>query len=166
MKRKIFYSFHYDNDVFRVQLIRNIGALEGNKPVTPNKWEEIKRGGEAAVKKWIDENLRGKSCLVVLVGTHTAERKWVNYEITHAWENGLGVLGVYIHNLKDPRYGTCSRGKNPFSNYCISNTSDYSIGMDKVVKCYDPMPENAYQDIAANLEGWVEEAILIRQRYS
>jgi hypothetical protein len=28
-KRKVFYSFHFDNDVFRVQQIRNMGILEG-----------------------------------------------------------------------------------------------------------------------------------------
>ena len=26
-KRKVFYSFHYGNDVFRVQQIRNMGVL-------------------------------------------------------------------------------------------------------------------------------------------
>lgn len=160
MKRKIFYSFHYDNDVFRVQQIRNIGELEENKPVTPNKWEEIQRGGKVAVKKWIDENLRGKSCLVVLVGTKTAERKWVKYEIQQAWENGLGVMGIYIHNLKDPRYGTCACGKNPFSNFIVENKL-----MDTIVKCHFPNPYDAYNDIAANLETWVEEAILIRQKW-
>ncbi len=29
MKRKVFYSFHFDNDVMRVQQIRNMGVLEG-----------------------------------------------------------------------------------------------------------------------------------------
>lgn len=28
-KRKVFYSFHYDNDVFRVQQIRNMGGKNG-----------------------------------------------------------------------------------------------------------------------------------------
>ena len=56
-KRQIFYSFHYDNDVFRVQQIRNIGTLENNEPVSPNDWETVKRGGETSIKKWIDENL-------------------------------------------------------------------------------------------------------------
>lgn len=28
MKRKVFYSFHYEKDVFRVQQVRNIGKLE------------------------------------------------------------------------------------------------------------------------------------------
>ena len=34
MKRQVFYSFHYDNDAMRVQQVRNIGALEGNTPVS------------------------------------------------------------------------------------------------------------------------------------
>ena len=50
-KRQVFYSFHYDNDVFRVQQIRNIGALEDNEPVSANKWETVKRGGDASIKK-------------------------------------------------------------------------------------------------------------------
>ncbi len=32
-KVPVFYSFHFDNDVMRVQQIRNIGAIEDNKPV-------------------------------------------------------------------------------------------------------------------------------------
>lgn len=160
MKRKIFYSFHYDNDVFRVQQIRNIGALDGNEPVTLNKWEEIKRGGDLAIKNWIDKNLQGKSCLVVLIGTETHKSNWVNYEIQQAWRNGLGVMGVYIHNLKDPKFGTCAMGKNPFSNIHISNKL-----MDTIVKCYNPNLNDAYKDIADNLETWIEEAILIRQKW-
>ena len=93
-KRQVFYSFHYDNDVFRVQQIRNIGALEDNKPVSANEWESVKRGGEASIKKWIDDNLRYKSCVVVLVGEETANRKWVRYEIEKAWELGKGLVGV------------------------------------------------------------------------
>lgn len=30
MKRKVFYSFHFDNDVMRVQQIRNMGVLGMN----------------------------------------------------------------------------------------------------------------------------------------
>ncbi len=49
-KRQVFYSFHYDNDVFRVQQIRNIGALEDNKPVSANDWEKVKKGGDKAIE--------------------------------------------------------------------------------------------------------------------
>lgn len=158
MKRQVFYSFHFDNDVMRVQQIRNIGVVEGNKPVAPNNWEQIKRS-EYAVKKWIDDNMKYKSCVVVLVGSETASRKWVDYEIRKAWNEGKGIFGVYIHNLKDPRTGTCRKGANPFDNVLLKNGQKLS----SLVPCYDPNSWDAYNDIAKNLEGWVEEAILDRR---
>lgn len=42
-KRQVFYSFHYNNDVLRVSQIRSIGALEDNKPVSANDWEEVRK---------------------------------------------------------------------------------------------------------------------------
>jgi len=160
-KRHVFYSFHYDNDVMRVQQIRNIGVLEGQPLVHPNEWEEIKRGGNRAIQNWIDTNMEGKSCLVVLVGEKTAGREWVNYEIKHAWNKGMGVLGIYIHNIKCPRAGISRQGDNPFRGFAINGT----ISLDSVVTCYNPNPYNAYNDIAYNLESWVENAIQIRSRY-
>ena len=80
-KRQIFYSFHYANDVMRVQQIRNIGMLEDNSPVSPNEWEKIKRSGDREIEKWIDDNMKYRSCVVVLIGTETASRTWVQYEI-------------------------------------------------------------------------------------
>lgn len=157
-KRQIFYSFHYDNDVFRVQQIRNIGALEENKPVSANEWETVKRGGETSIKKWIDENLKYKSCLVVLIGTETANRKWVKYEIEKAWNDGKAVLGIYIHNLKCPRNGTCSQGANPFEQFTLKNNRQLS----SIVKCYNPKSHDAYNDIKDNLEDWIEDAIANR----
>lgn len=157
-KRQVFYSFHYDNDVFRVQQIRNIGALEDNKPVSANEWESVKRGGEVSIKKWIDDNLRYKSCVVVLVGEETSNRKWVRYEIEKAWELGKGLVGVYIHNLKDPRTGKSSKGKNPFDQFELHDGTKLS----SVVKCYNPNPNDTYNDIKDNLEDWIEEAIASR----
>ena len=157
-KRQVFYSFHYDNDVFRVQQIRNIGALEDNKPVSANEWESVKRGGEASIKKWIDDNLRYKSGVVVLVGEETANRKWVRYEIEKAWELGKGLVGVYIHNLKDPRTGKSSKGKNPFEQFEF----DDGTKLSSVVKCYNPNPNDTYNEIKDNLEDWIEEAIASR----
>ncbi|RKW45587.1 MAG: TIR domain-containing protein [Porphyromonas sp.] len=154
-KRQVFYSFHYENDVFRVQQIRNIGALEDNEPVSPNEWESIKRRGEASIKEWIDDNLRYKSCVIVLIGEETANRKWVQYEIKKALKLGKGLIGVYIHNLKDPRTGKSSKGKNPFDQFI----SDDGTKLSSIVKCYDPNPNDAYNEIRDNLENWIDEAI-------
>lgn len=119
-KRQIFYSFHYDNDVFRVQQVRNIGALEDNKPVSANDWEEVKKKGDKAIEKWIEDNMNNRSCVVVLVGEETHKRPWVKYEIKKAWKDGRGLVGINIHNLKDPRTGTCLKGENPFEQFSIN----------------------------------------------
>lgn len=159
MKRKVFYSFHYANDVMRTQQIRNIGMLEGNTPVSANDWETVKRGGENAVKKWIDDNMKYKDCVVVLIGSDTANRKWVRYEICKAWNEGRGLLGIYIHNLKDPRTGTCQKGANPF-DFIQLKSGQY---LSSYVKCYDPNSWDAYNDIARNIGQWVENAIIAKR---
>lgn len=159
-KKQIFYSFHFDKDVMRVQQIRNIGAIEGNSPVSANDWEKAKNtpGG---VKKWIDENMKHKSCVVVLIGEETYQREWVKYEIKKAWEDGRGVMGIYIHNIRCPRQGTCRKGRNPFSEFTLNGSP-----LSNIVPCYDPSSYNAYGEIAKNIGGWIEHAIQVRKSHS
>ncbi|HED38094.1 MAG TPA: molecular chaperone Tir [Ignavibacteria bacterium] len=161
-KRQIFYSFHFDNDVKRVQQVRNIGALEDNKPVSANEWEEVKRKKDVAIEKWIDDNMKYRSCVVVLVGEKTAERKWIKKEIEKAWNSKKGLIGIYIHNLKDPQTGKCNKGKNPFETFTLKNGKEK---LSDYVKCYNPSSYDAYNDIRNNIERLVEEAISIRNNY-
>lgn len=154
-KRQIFYSFHFANDVMRVQQIRNIGALEQNEPVSKNDWETVKKKGDAAIKKWINDNMNYRSCVVVLIGAETAQRPWVKYEIEKAWTAGKGLFGVHIHNLKCPVNGKCTKGANPFDQFTLKSGAKLS----SIVKCHDPSFSDAYGDIAENLENWVEQAI-------
>lgn len=158
-KRQIFYSFHFDNDVMRVQQIRNIGSFEGNTPVSANDWEEVRKKGDDAVKKWIDANMQNRSCVVVLIGKDTYDRKFVKYEIEKAWNSGKGLLGIYVHNINCPRTGKCAKGKNPFEQFTFSDGTTLA----SKVKCYDPSSSDAYNDIANNIAGWIETAIASRQ---
>jgi tRNA-dihydrouridine synthase len=112
-KRSVFFSFHFSKDFWRTQQVRNIGVISGNAVATPNKWEEIKNKGKSAIQGWIDANLKGKSCLIVLIGSNTANRPWINYEIEKAWNDGKGVVGIRIHNLKDLKGNQSSIGQNP-----------------------------------------------------
>ena len=155
----VFYSFHFDNDVMRVQQVRNIGVIEGNQPASPNDWEEIKRKGKAAVQNWIDENMKYKRCVIVLVGSETTNREWVRYEIEKAWNDGKALFGKYIHNLKCPRTGTSKKGINPFDTFTFNDGSKLS----SVINCYDPNPMYAYTDIASNMESWINTAISQRR---
>jgi hypothetical protein len=153
-RESVFYSFHFDNDVFRVQQIRNMGVIEENSPVSPSAWEEVKKKGDVAVEKWIDDNMAYRRCVVVLIGSETANRKWVDYEIGKAWKDKRGLFGIYIHNLKCPRKGICTRGTNPFGTWNVGNRK-----MSEFITCYDPPANDAYGYISQNIKGWVDGAI-------
>lgn len=158
-RKPVFFSFHYGNDVMRVQQVRNIGSLEGNTPVSANEWETVKRGGDTSIKRWIDENMKYKQCVIVLVGEETANRPWVKYEIEKAWNDGKPIFGIYIHNLNCPRTGNSLKGKNPFDQFTLNNGSKLS----DIVNCHDPLLSDAYNDIARNMEKWVSAAVAQRK---
>lgn len=141
----------------RVALIRNIGALEDNKPASENGWEEVKKKSDAGIEKWIDDNMHNRSCVVVMIGEETSNRKWVKYEIEKAWSEKRGVLGIYIHNINCPRNHKSKQGSNPFDNSTIGSKK-----MSQIVRCYNPSSTDAYNDIKRNIESWIEEAITIR----
>ena len=117
MARKVFTSFHYKPDNWRASQIRSIGKIEGNTLVSTNKWEEVTNGGSTAIEKWINDNMRGKSCVIVFVGEKTAERKWIKYEIERAWNERKGIFGINVHNLKDKNGYKATQGNNPFEYF-------------------------------------------------
>lgn len=157
-KVPVFYSFHFGNDVMRVQQIRNMGMIDGNEPVSKNDWETVKKNGKAAIEKWIDDNMKYKRCVIVLIGTDTHERPWVIHEIKKAWEDGRGLVGIHIHNLNCPNNGTCSKGKNPFSQFSFKKAD----GTVVVPAVYDPPATNPNNHIKDNLATWVDTAIAQR----
>ena len=164
MARKVFYSFHYQPDSWRVSQVRNIGAIEDNKPAKDNDWETVTKGGDEAIQKWIDEQMTGRSCVVVLIGSATANRKWIDYEIKKAWESRKGLLGVHIHGLKNRDGKTSTKGANPFDGFTLQNTTKK---LSSVIKTYDPSGSDStavYKYIKDNLEKWIEEAIEIRAK--
>ena len=163
MARRAFYSFHYKPDNWRASTVRNIGTIEGNKPATDNDWESITSGGDDAIRRWIADQLNGRSCTVVLVGTNTANRKWINYEIVKSWNDGMGVVGIRIHGLKDSDGNTSAMGNNPF-DYITHGGSNKVLST--IVKCYNPGGSNSqerYAWIKEHLANAVEEGIRIRE---
>lgn len=165
MARKAFYSFHYKPDNWRASQVRNMGVVEGNKPAADNDWEAVKKGGDAAIQAWIDGQLHGRSVAVVLIGAETAGRKWINYEIAKAWNDGKGVLGIYVHNLKDSAGEQTIKGANPFEEFTLNESKKR---LSSIVKAYDPpysTSTNVYKHINDNLATWIEEAIAIRAAY-
>lgn len=165
MARRVFYSFHFRDDVRRASQVRQMNAFEAQEVIPSNDWESIKANGDAAVHRWINEQMRGKSAVVVLIGSATAGRKYIKYEIERAWNEKKGLLGVDINGLKDPAtQATSSRGANPFSYLDLNG-----ISFDSIVPRHSNPSTNSqtnYTHIRDNLPAWIEQAIEIRERYS
>ena len=64
MARRVFFSFHYDGDILRVGQIRNSGIVLGVGNTSAGfidsaSWESVKKQGDPAIKRWIDNELNG-----------------------------------------------------------------------------------------------------------
>lgn len=163
MARQAFYSFHYVPDNWRVSQVRSIGIIDGNRPATDNDWHTITSSGDAAIKRWIDDQMQYRSCTIVLVGADTAGRKWINYEIEKSWTKKMGIVGINIHNLKDAKSNQSTQGRSPF------NLTVNGLDLSKIVKLYNPPfwdSKDVYKYIADNIANWTEEAIAIRGKYT
>lgn len=156
VKRQVFFSFYYKEDAWRAGQIRNMGVVDGNEPFSDNDWEEVRRKGDDAIKKWINAQMEKRSCVIVLIGENTSDRKWVQYEIEQAYNKGKGLFGIYIHNLKNEKGFTSKQGKNPFDEIKFTNGDKLST----VIKCYNPPSDDTYNYISKNIENWIETAIV------
>lgn len=120
MARRVFFSFHYDGDIWRANQIRNLNVVLGSDAAgffDHSEWEEAKRKGDEAIRRLILANLDGTSVTVVLIGSDTASRRWVQYEIEKSIERKNGLLGVHIHTLCDQNRLPCARGAAPAVPY-------------------------------------------------
>lgn len=115
-KRKVFFSFHYQRDIWRVNQIRNAGVVDASAAAgwaDASLWEEAKKKGDAAIKRLIDEGLSGTTVTAVLIGNKTANRKYVAYEIERSVEQGNAVIGIRIHMLANQDGKTDGAGEIP-----------------------------------------------------
>jgi hypothetical protein len=160
MAKKCFLSFYWKEDSWRVSQVKQIGTIEDQPILDGNAWEQIKRKGDDAVKSWILTNMAGRQCLIVLVGSKTADRRWVRYEMKEAWKKGMGVIAIHVHNLKDQDGNQSTKGSNPFTGLTVD-------GQKIVGKVYDPpfsTSTNVYNHIKENVEAWVNDAIAARKK--
>jgi hypothetical protein len=114
--RRVFFSFHYEKDVWRATNVRNAGKVDAVAAAgwsDASIWEEAKRKGRREIERLIDAGLRGTSVTAVLIGAETANRPWVKYEIERSIQRGNGLLGVRIHRIKDQQGYRSERGPIP-----------------------------------------------------
>ncbi len=116
MARRVFFSFHYDDDIWRANQVRNANVVAGSEVagfLDSSEYEKAKKKGKDGIQRMIRRHLDGTTVTVVLIGTKTANRRWVKYEIKQSLARKNGLLGIYIHHLKDPNKPPDSRGAKP-----------------------------------------------------
>lgn len=116
MARRVFFSFHYENDIWRASNVRNAHVVEGTAAAgfqDGSLWEEAKKKGDEALMRLINKGMEGSTVTAVLIGAETASRPWVDYEIEQSIKRGNGLLGIYIDQIKDQKGQTSRRGLVP-----------------------------------------------------
>jgi len=139
MARKVFFSFKY-KDVSRAMVVRNSWVAQGKESagfIDAADFEEVKKKGDKAIENWIDNQLKGTSVTVVLVGEKTCSSRWVKYEIKKSIEMGNGLLGIDVSKIKDLQGNTSERcGRIPagYKFYLWNNDDGYSKMGDWIEK--------------------------------
>jgi hypothetical protein len=156
MARRVFFSFHYERDVWRASQVRNCWVTQDREDAgfwDAAAWEEVKKKGNAAIEKWIDAQLKGTSVTVVLIGAQTSQREYVGYEIKQSHVRGNGMLGVYIHKIKNSKGLTDTKGDNPFDNWKIERDGK-TVRFSSLYSTYGWLADDGRTNIAS----WIEAA--------
>jgi len=156
MARRVFFSFHYERDVRRIQQVRQSWVVRPGGEAQPfydkAEFEKVKaRAG--GIEKWIEEQLSGTSVTVVLFGAETSSRPWVRHEIKRSYELGKGIVAIDIHSIKDPQRGSDYQGSNPLDYWSVKRNG-MSVPMSSLYQSYEWVKDNGY----ANMPAWIEAA--------
>lgn len=156
MVRRAFFSFHYANDIWRINQVRNSWITKDRKTagfIDSAEFEKIKRQGKRAVENWIDSQLNNTSVTVVLIGSETSTREYVRYEIKESFKKGNGIIGIHIHSLKNKDLKSSTKGNFNFGKVG-EDKFGRSLYFRDVAKIYDYKLNDGYN----NLGKWIEEA--------
>lgn len=160
MAKRVFFSFHYKNDVSRANVVRNSWVTQGKEAagfIDKAEFEKIKQKGDQAVYNWIDEQLKGTSVTVVLIGEETLDRKFVQYEIQQSYNKGNAIIGVKIGKVKNLSGETSSSQ----SHIKIVGKDDKgnTLWFDDIISgIYDYISDDGYN----NLGEWINKAASIK----
>lgn len=156
MARRVFFSFHYERDIWRANVVRQSWVTQDREAAgfwDASLWEEAKRSGDEAIKRMIKKGLANTSVTAVLIGAETSSRRWVDHEIKASYGVGNGLLGVYIHNINDQDLRTDSKGSDPFASIYIER-NNRRVYFTELYSTYDWLFNDGYE----NFSSWVEKA--------
>lgn len=157
MARRTFFCFYYERDIWRAGQVRNSWVAKPDREAAgfwdAASWEAVKKRGDEAVRKWINDQLVGTSVTVVLIGAETSSREYVKYELEQSWKKGNGILGVYIHQMKDTDGKTDTKGDTSFGPIFTSPNDNKKYFYERFLT-YDWVDDYGYNHFG----DWIEKA--------
>lgn len=160
ISRKVFFSFHYTPDVQRAHVVRNSWVTKADRAEAgffdSSVFEAKKRESKESLKTFLRDSLSGTSVTCVLIGSQTALRPWVRYELVRSFQRGNGIFGINIHGINNFQMFPAPKGINPLE--CLA----YKVVGDRVQwlelngqqwSAYDEVPSMALNEVPYDLRG-------------
>lgn len=116
MARRTFFSFHYNNDVQRAQVVKQSWLTKDREDAgffDASAMEKAKRTDSDALRAFLVKQMEGSSVVCALVGAETALRPWVRFEIMRGIWDERGLLAVRIHTIRNFQQQITTAGANP-----------------------------------------------------
>lgn len=149
--RRIFPSYDWDEDVWRVNQIMNLDEILEKEDIgfekgVPN--EEIK-SSDRKIEEWIKSNMERCSCVIFFVGEKTYKSEWVKYEMELAKKLRKARFIINLRGMKNKEGEECKECPDPYKHHRLySSTGGYMI------KRYDWIKNNGLE----NISDWIEDA--------
>ena len=95
---------HYGEDEPHLDKLRDrlkhIGCDVRNSSIEKKDYRKNKVS-DATIAAEIRSHINWAGTFIVMIGEHTHERPWVNYEIRYAARQGKTIIGIYEYGCKD-----------------------------------------------------------------
>ena len=100
---------HYSGDVGRLRRLKErlavCGCIARNSSAEEDKDGGLVRHGhrvsDETIARYLRAGIKWAKTFIVIIGEHTHERPWVNYETRNAHLQGKQIIGIYDHGCKD-----------------------------------------------------------------
>lgn len=103
--RHVFFSFKWDPDVWRANILRNAARILGATSVgywDDSLYEKSLASNPEYIKRKIREALKGTSVTIIVVTSRTIESSYVKYEYEKSIDNGNKILELDVLNMNTP----------------------------------------------------------------
>ncbi len=169
VSRKVFFSFHYKPDVQRAWIVRNSWVTKEDRTdagfFDASVFEAKKNESEESLKNFLRDGMKGTTVTCVLIGSQTALRPWVRYELVRSFHRGNGLFGIRIHDIKSFQISTTTAGANPFASLAYRVEKDRVYWQEFTNKGwvgYDKVPSMPFKDVAYDLKGELHNTFACR----